>query len=54
MYAVRAILAADKLDASSPRGLFVVFNMGYIVWHLIFERYRRVNDMFFVLTFIAN
>lgn len=42
MYAVKALLAADKLDAHSHRGLFIVFNKEYIKTGKIDKKYSEI------------
>lgn len=42
LYATRALLAADGLDAHSHRGLFVVFNKEYVKNGLFDKRFSEI------------
>jgi uncharacterized protein (UPF0332 family) len=42
LYATRALLAADGLDAHSHRGLFVVFNKEYIKTGIFDKNFSRI------------
>ena len=42
MYAVKALLAIDRLDAHSHRGLFVMFNREYIKTGIFEKRFSEI------------